>query len=351
MVPTSLRRSSRPVIRALLCVVGFAAFVMPGGVHAASFQVEMTLRPIGQPGPFFDVTMRPGETRSLEVEIANVGDVSLAARTYATDVYTIVNGGFGARLRAEPLTGMTRWLDYPTAVLALEAGARVQRTLFVAVPADALPGEYAASLVLENDQPIPGSGAVTFDQLIRHAIAVVVTVPGRRSPALAVGGASYSIVAGTAKVAVAVENTGNVRLKPIVGFVLIDASGGEVGRARVAMDTFYAHTSTFVEVALTAIPAPGAYTVRLTLDDPAAGLASTPAAIALVVNPPPPGLVVDPGLPGVTGVTEAARDAGEGLVSLPVAATVLVAGLGLGLVGIGFILRLRRRGSTTGSER
>ncbi len=164
-----------------------AALLAPVMAHAQDGTVELALRPIDQTGQFFDVTMHPGETRTLEVELANVGDAAIAVRTYAADVYTIINGGFGARLRDEPQTGTTLWLDYPTDVLQLPAGKGIRRTFTVAVPADAEPGEYITSLVLENDEPIRGSGDVALDQIVRQAIAVVVTVPGQRSPALAIG--------------------------------------------------------------------------------------------------------------------------------------------------------------------
>ena len=109
-------------------------------------QIKLALLPVGQPGSYFDLTMRPGESRSFEITIANDGDSSIAARTYAADVYTIINGGFGARLRGEPETGMTSWLDYPTRVLQLAAGSRADSSFTVAVPAGTGPGEYITSL-------------------------------------------------------------------------------------------------------------------------------------------------------------------------------------------------------------
>ena len=177
------------------------ALAAPGAALAASDQIKLALTPVGQRGSFFDLTMRPGETQRLEVDIANAGGAELAARTYAADVYTIVNGGFGARLRDEPQTGTTRWLDYRTDVLDLPAGKSTRRSFVVAVPADARPGEFITSLVLENNEPIRGDGTVALDQIVRQAVAVVITVPGHRSPALLIGGATHKVVAGTSIVA------------------------------------------------------------------------------------------------------------------------------------------------------
>jgi hypothetical protein len=274
----------RPAAITALCAV-LVAVMAPAAAHAQDGQIRLVLRPADQPGSYFDLTMLPGEARTLEVDIGNDGDAPLLARTYAADVYTIINGGFGARLRDEPQTGTTGWLDYPTELLPLAVRGGLRRTFAVSVPADAGPGEYITSLVLENEEPFQQTGAVALSQIVRQAIAVVITVPGERSPLLRVGAASHKDVVGVSVVDVAVENTGNVRLKPSVTFTLVDGSGNIVGGSTVVMDTFYADTATFVEVPL-AMPLPaGAYTVRLHLEDRADGLPEMEAVIPLVVGP------------------------------------------------------------------
>ena len=40
-------------------------------------------------------TLEPGESSDLIVNLANYGTASVRARTYAADVYPIINGGFG----------------------------------------------------------------------------------------------------------------------------------------------------------------------------------------------------------------------------------------------------------------
>lgn len=319
----------------------FLVLAAAGPALAQSDDGRLALRPVGQAGPFFDLSMRPGETRNLRVEIANTGGASLAARTYATDVYTIVNGGFGGRLRDEPRTGTTRWLDYATDVLQLPAGDSVRRSFTVAVPADAGPGEYITSIVLENDQPIRTDGTVVLAQVIRQAVAVVVTVPGLRSPGLAIGTASHKFVAGRSVVSVAVENTGNVRLKPDVDFTLFDASGTQVSHASVQMDTFYAHTDTFVEVPLASLLLPGTYTVRLGLVDPDSTVRADKGALTFVVDVPAESAGPAGAVPGLTAVNQAP---GDGRISLPVAAVEGGAAVALGGVLAGLLfLALRRR--------
>jgi hypothetical protein len=265
------------------------AFVAPGGTRSAGGELRLVLAPVGQTGPYFDLTMRPGESTRLAVDIANGGDASVMARTYAADVYTISNGGYGGRLRDAPQTGATTWLEYPTTVLPLRSGEHARRSLTVTVPLDAGPGEYISSLVLENDVPVHGDGDVAFDQVVRQAIAVAITVPGVREPRLTVGEARHDVVAGRSIVSIAVWNVGNTRLRPAVDFVLRDAHGADVSRTTFAMDTFYAQTDTFVAVPLAALLLAGRYTVELTLID-ASQAVKVAAVIELVVaEPSPPG--------------------------------------------------------------
>jgi hypothetical protein len=258
-----------------------------GGVGAALADgVKLVLLPVDQPGPYFDVTMRPGDTRAFDVSVGDAATVPVSVRTYAADVYTIVNGGFGGRLRDEARTGMTSWVAYPTETLQLQARQTVHRRFTVTVPLDAGPGEYIASLVLENEKPIHADGTFTVDQFVRQAVAVVVTVPGERLPRLTIGAASHEVVAGRSIVSIAVANPGNVRLKPAVAFTLFDASGATISQTTVRMDTFYARTDTFVEVPLVALLQPGTYTIRLSLDDPEQRARAEAAAIPLVVAAP-----------------------------------------------------------------
>jgi hypothetical protein len=333
---------------ALVALVGILAVLLaPGVALAEGDAIKLALTPIGSPGLYFDLTMRPGETQSLAVQLSNAGAAAISARTYAADVYTIINGGFGGLLRDDARTGTTRWLDYPTVVLQLPAGQGIGRKFTIAVPTDAGPGEYITSLVLENDQPISGDGSVSLDQIVRTAIAVVVTVPGKRSPGLSIGGATQDVVAGKSVVSIAVENTGNVRLKPVVTFTLIDATGAQVSQASLPMGTFYAHTKTFVEVPLAALLLPGAYAVRLSLDDAAQGVRADSAAISLIVDANAEAPTGEAGGSNPAGVRQ---DGGEGQVSLAGLGLVLVVGLVLGgaLAGLMILVVWRHRRPRTG---
>jgi hypothetical protein len=326
---------------ALAGLLGVLVLSAAGVGVALADGVKLVLLPVDQPGPYFDVTMRPGDKRTFGVQVGDAATVPIAVRTYAADVYTIVNGGFGGRLRDEARTGMTSWVAYPTETLQLQAGQTVHRPFTVTVPLDARPGEYIASLVLENEKPIHADGTFTVDQFIRQAVAVVVTVPGPRSPKLVIGAASHEVVAGRSIVSIAVANPGNVRLKPHVGFTLFNATGAQISQTSLQMDTFYARTETFVEVPLAALLLPGAYTIRLSLDDPNQGARAEAAAIPLVVVAPVVTAQAEGAPPELAAVDQSAAPGPQ----RPPTELIAMVGTLLATVVIGSLLlgRMRRR--------
>jgi hypothetical protein len=308
----------------------------PGIALAQSDQVRLAITPVGQPGTFFDLTMAPGESRSLAVDVANDGSSAVPVRTYAAGVYTIVNGGFGARLRDEPETGMTTWLAYPTKVWTLAAGETVPRTFEINVPARIGPGEYITSLILENNQPIESKGTVDLNQFIRQALGVVVTVPGRRSPTLAIGGASTKVVAGLSVVLVAIANTGNVRLQPTVHFALFDQAGSQISETNSQMGTVYARTDTFFEVPLAVLLPAGQYVVRLTLADPKQDLSVASGALPFGVVAQTPITQSGGGSAGLTAATPGGGQDGSLAPGIVWFAVVLLA---LAALGMGAVVR------------
>lgn len=332
-------------IRLALVVVAGLAFslALPGASRAQQGPVNLALLPVGQPGSFFDLKMAPGQTRSFAVDIANNGAAEVVTRTYAADVYTIINGGFGARLRDQPETGMTGWLTYQPRVQTLAAGQIVRRTFEVHVPTGAAPGEYITSLVLENDEPIGVQGAVDVNQFIRQAIAVVVTVPGARRPALAIGDASLATVDGQSVVSVAVANTGNIRLSPDVDFTLLDGSARSVARSTFQMGTFYAHTNTFIEVPVGFLLPPGTFVAQLILQDPTGDIRVEQDGSAVVDGTAP---LASAGFGQAAGAVVGTPGSGPG--SSPALAVLLVAGL-LATLGFLVVILVRRPRRRTGS--
>lgn len=256
----------RPIL-AFTLALGLALATTAGGALATESPIRLGIRPIGHAGTYFDLTLRPGERRTLQVELGNFGTQPVEVRTYAADVYSIVNGGLGAELHGERASGTTKWLDYAPQRLELPAGRGVVRDFVVEVPARARPGEYITSLVVQNAEPTAAGSSPTINQVNRVVIAVAITVPGPRRPALEIEGARHEVVNGISVVAFSVANPGNVHLRPEGEFALSAADGRILSRAELAMDTIYASTETVLEVPLANPLGPGAYCATLTLRD------------------------------------------------------------------------------------
>jgi hypothetical protein len=331
-------RRRATTIRLTIAALAVAMSLTATGPALAADGARLGLTPVGQEGTYFELTLEPGETRRLEVEAANFGDAEVLARTYAADVYTIVNGGFGADLFGEEPTGTTTWLTYPTEEMTL--GPRDARIIpfEVAVPDGTTPGEYLAALVIENVEPIRGSGSVAIDQVNRSAIAVAIDVPGPRRPELRIGPVGHHVAGERSVVTFGIENPGNVHLKPAGSFRLLDAGRRELSAAELAMDSVYAGTSTVLEAPLADLLPAGDYCAELALSDPETGVTAAIECRPFSMAPPP-------AAPG---------DRGSGSQNLPLrlpstdallaaAPVSLLVALGFGLLAAALILAARRR--------
>lgn len=268
---------------ALLACLALCAPALAG--HEPS---RLGLTPMGQSEQFFDLTLEPGESRQLKVEIANFGHDELLTRTYAADGYTIINGGFAAELFGEAASGTTLWLDYEQQELMLASGEGLVMDFSVSVPAGTPPGEYITALVAENAEPYRDAqpGSMTMEQVNRTVVAIAIDVPGRRHPALKIGGVSHKAAAGMSFVAFEIDNPGNVHLKPAGAFTLRDAASLPIANAEPVMDSVYARMDTLLEAPLAQILAPGDYCAELSLIDQATGAGDATTCLPFSVAAP-----------------------------------------------------------------
>ncbi len=244
--------------------------------------VALGMIAVGQSGGFFDLTVKPGASVELSVQVVNAGSVAIDARSYAADAYTIVNGGFGARTADQPRTGTTTWLRYPTVTSSLGGGSAMTRDFSLTVPLGTLPGQYITSLVVENAVPAPSPTSEQLRETIRTAVAVSIRVPGHLHPSLAFAKAENSITAHGSAISVAITNSGNERLTP-AGWLIIRDAGGAVWRELLSMDSFYALTTTSVETKVPDAVPDGHYTVEVSLRDPDTHAGATTAGVPLVL--------------------------------------------------------------------
>jgi hypothetical protein len=255
--------------------------------QAATEAAPLSLAAVGQGGSYFDVTISAGSTLQLEVARSNPGSGAVTAHSYVGSVFTIVNGGFGATDSGETMTGASAWVDYPDEVFSLDAGVTDTKAFTVTVPTGTLPGEYISSIVLQNNDALPGEGQVALDRVIRQAVAISIRVPGALEPDFSLGAASHDTVGGRSVVSVELGNEGNQHLKPAGTMTVKDATKTVVSEAPVTMGSVYAGMDTSVAVTLGGLLLPGEYTVTLVLADPSTGVTASITDVPFTVVDPP----------------------------------------------------------------
>lgn len=286
-------RVASPLIAAAFSIA--AAFLPWGSTASGSDHtdepVALAITAVDVEGHYFDLTVTPGETRYLTILLSNHATEPVRATTYAADAYSLVNGGFGARLDGEPTTGTTQWLSYPRETLELGAREGEPRTFAVTVPASTPPGDYITSVVIENAEPVTGSGGVTVNQVVRQAVAVAMTVVGDRHPELSIGEISDRSLPTVSIIGFSLRNPGDTHLRPSGRLTLTDEARSLVDERDVSLDSVYAGTDTRVEVVLGQLLPAGRYEATLTLEDPETGASDSASAIFEVLatpDAPPP---------------------------------------------------------------
>jgi len=244
----------------------------------------LMLEPVGQTGTYFAVEQKAGETATLTVALGNAGEAPIALRTFAADVYTLVNGGFGINSETEPATGTTTWLDYPADTLDLAPGKKIERTFTITVPEGTPAGQYITGLVLQTVEPIVIGESGMLRQIIAKAIAVFITVPGPLTPNLVIGEVSLAQTANSNSLEINIENSGNVLLKPSGIVTMTTADGKPVLTAPVGMGSVYAGMKTTLELPIPMILDPGTYTIAVALEDEETGVKAEAQAVSLTVN-------------------------------------------------------------------
>jgi hypothetical protein len=281
--------STSTTARALCAIAALTLFFSFASLAAAQgAPPKLGIRQVGGSGSYIDLTLNPGATQEVTVELGNYGAAPANAYTYLADVYSLINGGMGVALdKTKGESGVSGWVDYPAQTMTLDAGSAIQRSFTVSVPLSAKPGEYLTSIVIQGEASAASAGTgVAIKQVVRQAIAIMVMVPGPQQPALIIGVASHSIVAGKSMISVELHNTGNMRLQPAGNLVLKDAAGKEVSRYPVKMDSIYAGTTTSFEVPFAGLLNVGDYMIALDLSDPKAGPLAKALALPLRIEAP-----------------------------------------------------------------
>jgi hypothetical protein len=311
---------------------------------------ELSMKVIGAKKGYVDVIAEPGDRVVMNFEITNSGEAAGAADVFAANAFTLVNGGFGARKIDDPQTGVTEWLNFTSERFELEAGSLVTQTVTMDVPDNAQPGEHLTSLVIQDPEPtsISSEGAsFQLNQLSRHAIAILVTIPGSESPELAIGEAEHKQTGHTSSAMVEVSNPGTSRVRPLAGEFLLETEDGfEMLRRDVSMPIIYAGHDTHLQVGFGERLDPGNYYISLSLADEDQGISASAERIGFHVPEPETIEAEDGGLAGLLQPPRLPGGDGSGSWLTLIA---IIAGVSLLAAVIGLLIGRRRSRANAGA--
>ncbi|QHF23100.1 hypothetical protein GTU73_03160 [Rathayibacter sp. VKM Ac-2804] len=215
----------RSTLRSLgvLLVVGIGAAVLPAQALAetASSPVTWGVRPAdteqGSDRPNYAYALEPGGQLSDALIVSNYDDEDQTFRVYGSDGFLTEAGQLDLLPAAEPSTQLGSWISFEAPDVVVPAGESVQIPFQLEVPADAVPGDYAAGVV--SSILVQGETGVSVDR--RLGSRMYLRVGGDLAPRLSVDGLAVSyqgewnpFAPGTTTIDYTVTNAGNTRLAP-----------------------------------------------------------------------------------------------------------------------------------------
>ncbi len=291
----------------LVVVLTGLASILPVGIATAQSGTpgaeepalpQFGINPVEQyPHGYIELSLDPGGSKTVAARLVNSGSVDVSLIVHTANVTSAPNGGFAAGTDEEAPTGPTTWVDFQPITLDLPPGATEELSFTVTVPADIAPGQYITSLVAATSEPLAISGTTAFDQIIRSAAPIMVTVPGPVKPGFTIGNPELDAATEGTRLQIPIENTGNILVKPAGTLTLSTADGEQMVEAPIDMGSVYGGLSSMIQMVLPGQIPPGDYTITLDLKDEETGatasLDAVPVTLALVEEQPEATFVVD----------------------------------------------------------
>ncbi len=234
--------------------------------------LQFGIYPVGDfENRYFEVEMEAGDSMPLTAGIINAGGEPISLRTFATNAVNPPNGGFAAETEEDEPTGPTLWLDYPAQTFELVPGEDREIDFTVSVPEGTEPGQYVAALVVRTDVAIEVPGSEIFEQIIRGAVSVEITVPGPVTPGFELGTPMFSTDTAVTSLDIPVANTGNILVQPAGDLTVTTPDGAEILTSSVEMASVYGGRSTIIQISVPDQFQIGDYLVSVNLTDEATG--------------------------------------------------------------------------------
>jgi hypothetical protein len=174
--------------------------------------------------PWFIYTLPTSGSVNDVVTISNFTEQEMEFDLYPADAFsTVGSGAFAVERADDTVDGVGGWIELPVDHLVVPPRSAIEVPFLLTVPDDANPGDQAGAIVAANVSPVSDleTSGTQLEILGRVASRVYVRVDGPLRPALTIE--SMELVtetpafapiggSGSAKVAITVRNTGNVRL-------------------------------------------------------------------------------------------------------------------------------------------
>jgi hypothetical protein len=233
----------------IVCACTALALLATAPVASADEPVlVVSPRPAQRTGlSYFRLTLHKGhQALAGTIELHNPSSNPVRVTLAAVDGRTL--GTLGStysspRTRAH---GSTRWLRLGARKVTIAPHSSVAVQVVAAAPKKAKPGDYLSGISIEQ----LGQGATTSSahglsiaSVVRYAIGVEVTVPGKRHPSIVFTGASLQRQPLGPVFMLLARNRGNVILQGVRGSALITRGSRVVARLPLGPGTFVSHTA------------------------------------------------------------------------------------------------------------
>ena len=206
----------------------------------------------------------PGDT--IRDQIRFGADRALTATLRITNLTSPPNGGI-IPVPSGELTAPATWLRLETGDVDVAPESATTRSVEVAVPTTAAPGQYLAAVILEASQPSAAEGQLP--QTASAMLIVAITVAGEQVAAFDLDDPTLEQRATGPTLVIPISNTGNVTLAPAGELTIAPASGERVALP-VTLGPIIPGVTTAIEVTLDDLPV-GEADLGLTLSDIATG--------------------------------------------------------------------------------
>jgi hypothetical protein len=205
------------MLAAVLPVLPIAAAVVAGPVSNGKFGLTPVPASNGRAAPYFTLTVAAGHSATSTVLLSNVGHVTEKLKVSRSTGVTAANGGSAFSRSFQRCSGAGCWVTGLPGTATLQPGTGENLPFTVRVPRGTADGQYLAGITAElASRPRPvkvgSNGEATaraiIIQQVTVAVAVTVGSPSRLTTRLRIRGVSGAAVGQTARLNIALNNTG-----------------------------------------------------------------------------------------------------------------------------------------------